>query len=309
MSWFSSEDRTTFIACLCISCMIWLLSALSENYKTEVKVDIEFTNFPEDKMLVEAPDSILYLFVDASGSDLMRNIGFDRPKIKLDYQKHLNTNSLSTASFINQFQEQLSGLRIVDIKPDSIYLYVEKRVEKKIPIVLMEKIETAKRFEVSGQVSISPDSVWIAGPESIVDTIRYMRTEILELSDVSQAESGQLRLQNNFPKSVHIENQVVQYGFTVEEFTEKRLTIPITVENLKINKPVVLYPRSVELQFLVPTSEYNTIDQTYFVVIADFTNVDLSVHKKVPLEVVEQPINAKFVRILTNQADFILFDI
>ncbi len=309
MSWFSSEDRTTFIACLCISCMIWLLSALSENYKTEVKVDIEFTNFPEDKMLVEAPDSILYLFVDASGSDLMRSIGFNRPRIRLDYQKHLNTNSLSTASFINQFQEQLSGLNIIDIKPDSIYLDLEKRLEKKVPIVLMEKIETAKRFEVSGQVSISPDSVTIAGPQSIVDTIRFMRTELLELSNVTQAESGELKLQNTFPKSIQVGLETVQYGFTVEEFTEKRLTIPITVENLKVNKPVVLYPRSVEIQFLVPTSKYNEIDTSYFVVIADFSNVDLSVHKKVPLEVVEQSINARFVRILTTQADFILFDI
>lgn len=309
MSWFSSEDRTTFIACLCISCMIWLLSALSENYKTEVKVDIEFTNLPEDKMLVEAPDSILYLFVDASGSDLMRTIGFDRPKIMLDYQKHLNTNSLSTASFINQFQEQLSGLSIIDIKPDSIYLDVTNRAEKKVPILLMEKIETAKRFEVAGQVSIIPDSVTINGPESIIDTIRFVPTELLELSNVSQAESGEIRLENNFPKSVQIGQKSVQYGFTVEEFTEKRFNISITPENLKVNKPVVLYPRSVELQCLVPTSEYNEIDETFFVVIADFTNVDLATQRKVPLEVVEQPINAKFVRILTKQADFILFDI
>ncbi|MEZ4883402.1 MAG: YbbR-like domain-containing protein [Chitinophagales bacterium] len=309
MSWFSSEDRTTFFACLCISCMIWLLSALSENYKTEVKVDIEFTNFPEDKILVEPPDSILYLFVDASGSDLMRSIGFYRPKIKLDYQKLLNTNSLSTASFINQFEEQLSGLNIIDIKPDSIYLDLEQRLIKKVPIVLMEKIETAKRFEIAGQVTIEPDSVLIEGPESLVDTIRFMLTETLELKNVTQAGNGELKLQNNFPKNVQIAHKTVQYGFTVEEFTEKRLTIPITTENLKVNKPVVLYPRSVELQCLVPTSEYNEIDKTYFVVIADFTNVDLSVHKKVPLEVVEQPINAKFVRILTKQADFIVFDI
>ncbi|MFK7904497.1 MAG: CdaR family protein [Chitinophagales bacterium] len=307
MSWLSSEDRTTFIACLCISCMIWLLSALSENYKTEVKVDIEFTNFPEDKILVQPPDSTLYLFVDASGSDLVKSLGFNRPTIHLDYQKHLNTNSLNTKSFINQFQEQLSGLNIIDIKPDSIHLDLEQRLQKKVPIMLIENIKTAKRFELAGQVLIEPDSVMIEGPQSIVDTIQYMRTEKLELLDVASTGNGELKLQNNFPKSVTLEEEDVTYNFDVEEFTEKRISVPITIENL--DKSVVLYPRIVEVQCLVPVHEYNEIDKTYFVVIANFTNVDLTKHKKVPLEVVEQPINAKVVRILTKEADFIVFDI
>ena len=289
--------------------MIWLLSALSENYKTEIKVDIQFTNLPEDKILVKSPDSILYLFVDASGSDLMRSLGFNRPEINLDYQKHLNTNSLSTASFINQFQEQLSGLKIIDIKPDSIYLDLDQKIQKKIPIELVENIQTAKRFEVAGQVRITPDSILIEGPLSVVDTIRYMQTEELELLNVAQATNGKLKLQNSLPNNTKVFLKEVLYDFKVEEFTEKRFTIPITVENLKGNKPVTLYPRNVDIQCLVPIREYNEIDKSFFVVIADFTNVDLSFHKKVPLEVVEQPINAKLVRVLTKQADFIVFDI
>ncbi len=289
--------------------MIWLLSALSENYKTEVKVDIQFTNFPENQILVKAPDSTLYLFVDATGSDIMRSLGFNRPKISLDYQKHLNTNSLSTASFINQFQEQLSGLTIVDIKPDSIHLDLEQKSEKIVPILLIENIETAKRFEVTGQVTIEPDSVLISGPKSIVDTIRYIPTEKLELVGISQSDNGEIGLQNHFPNTVQIEYQSVGYIFNVEEFTEKRINVPVTIENLQAKKSVVLYPRNVEVLCLVPTSEYNEIDKTYFVVVANFANVDLINHQKVPLEVVEQPINAKAVRILTKQADFIVFEI
>lgn len=308
MAILSGEDKSTFLGCLFIAFIIWLLSALSETYTTEIQVSVSYKNLPEDKVLTRNLENTLYLTIKGAGSDLVKQMRFIKKSVVLDYAKYINTQRVSSATLFTQIEEQLSKLEVRDIKPDTLYFYLENKAQKKVPIKFEHNISTSTHFKLKNNLAITPDSVLVIGPKSVLDTLKNWKTEELVKRDVSQNFDGSIPLIPPNQTGLTIAPEQVNYFGEVEEFTEKRLLLPVLTKNLAKDQSVVLYPKNVQLQFQVGTSEFEVLDKDYFKIVADFSTIDINTAQEIPLKVIEQPTGIRNLRVSPEYAEFIVIE-
>ena len=150
-SFFKIENRKTvvFLLCLGISAFLWLLIKLSQEYEINVNVPVEYSNYPEDHILINKPDSVIQIRITDNGFDLIGVSLFGSPK-----SLKLNIPEMRTSKANSQIKQSYSLVRtkIEDLNsifnsvknlsllgPDSLVLKFEKLATK--DVIVFPKIK------------------------------------------------------------------------------------------------------------------------------------------------------------------------
>lgn len=303
------EERGIFIICLVLSLVVWTMSKLSQPYTTEIPVAVRYQNLPNDKALMQSlPDSV-FLMVKATGMSLFRQTYFSTQSVMIDYAKYSDKGRRINMGKMNkQFEDQLSGFVILDIKPDTIYFNFDKHAAKKVPIYIQNNISTLKHFELKKVSAYSPDSVEVSGPASFIDTLRQWATVPLYMKDQTESTDGDIALQPAPDNHIHLSAQKTRYKIEIEEFTEK--TIPINVEIIKLppHMALFLHPNRVNVRFSVGIDQFDAINETQFQIVANFENVDIAAQKEIKLRCVRYPPHIKNMSIEPSSIEYIIME-
>lgn len=140
------------------------------------------------------------------------------------------------------------GVRVSDIQPAEIILNlepVESRLVKVKPA--FDSIKKMPEDYVVGRVTLTPEEVWITGPESMVKNIASVQTEPIPLDHQTESFDFQATIgpKNGFkvsPDRVNVNVEIVKY---FEDFTMKSIPIRIletTSEGLKMKVELLSTP-------------------------------------------------------------------
>ena len=305
----SKEDRYTFLGCLLISFIFWMLTTLSKEYAYEISLPVSYINLPEDKVLVEKLEKKLAVSVRARGSDLLR-LGFfpKRQSLVIDYEKNVKqAAALHTRTLINQFEDQFGNIEIRDVSPPTIYFAFEAKKEKKVPLVLDYSVSTPPSYEVTDElISTQPDSVTIAGPAPIIDTLKYWKTRKVTHKNLQQTTKGIVQLLEPATYGITLGMKTVNYQIDVEQYTEKRFDLPVNITNLPDEVSVFLHPQQVEVVFQVKMSRFEYTTPELFSLVADFSKVNLKSDTTVPIGINSAPHDVRYLRLASTTADFLI---
>lgn len=305
----AANDRTPLLVCMAISLVMWLASALSESYTTsQIPIDVSYRNLPTNKLPSQPLPQQLHLSIETNGIQILKQY-WQKNSLIIDYTNYKSAQMLPTQQLNLLLLPQLPNTKILSISPDTIFFKFERKASKKIPILGNNDVKSAKRFDIK-EIVFQPDSVVISGPPSVLDTIKYWKTQKLVLRDLSQDFEGTVPLAPPDISTLSLDTANVFYTIKVEEFTEKKLTdIPIEINNLPKGMSVFLYPPTITLQFQVGISEFEYINQSNFKIIADFTDIDFTKDKLIRLTVAQQPLTIKSLTILPqNSVEFIVMN-
>ncbi len=303
----SNSDRNIFLASLVISFVIWILTTLSQVYTTEIMVPVAYKNLPTDKVLINTLERELYMDVEARGIDLILQIGVSPKTIVVDYEKYVKSPKIGTRSLISPFERQLSTIAIKAIQPDTIYFRFDKRSEKLVPIVLQADVLAETHFRVN-KIAITPDSVFVTGPASIVDSLKAWHTEKLTLRGITQSFDNDIELLKPQYETINLSIDYTNYFIDVEEFTEKELNVPIEIKNIPKNLNVFPYPKTVRILFQVGVGDYDEIVADDFMVVADFSKINIMNNTKIPLTLVDKPPRIKNEYFSPKSCDYIIME-
>jgi hypothetical protein len=172
-----------------------------------------------------------------------------------------------------------TGVQLVDVKPDSIYLALDRREERKLPVILDMTTMFREGYGQVGEATVTPESVMVAGAASNVralDSWRTARTVLEDLrapvdTDVPLAATTTMLL-TVFPPAVHV-------TVNVQPFAEKVLSgVPIEGTDIPENREIIFIPPKLDivarggikqLATLVPGDFRITVD--YRSIVADTT--------------------------------------
>jgi len=298
-----NRDLLVFVIFLVLSTGLWFLNALRKEYTTTISYPVKYTDFPDDFILLGKPQSKLQLKIKSLGySILPYHLGkiLDPELLNVSsFRRIKNGNKIGahvpTRELIKDFSNKLSnGVDLIEIFPDTLFVYFEKKERKKVPVKFTSELLFEKQFYQSGEIGLKPDSVEIAGPSSVIDSVKYVNANFIVKEPLKDS-----LVRNVGIESIHdleiVPSRIV-VNIPIEAFTQKKLRI--SVDHLNIPDSLILktFPSDINITFTVAASRFNDITARDFSAIVDFNlNTESNLPDRLKVKLLDQPQGIKNV--------------
>ena len=291
--------------CIGIALVFWLLVKLSQTYTSDKAVELSF-RIPDDLAFRQAPPQDVVIELEGTGWDLLFEY-FASSAVPLQYDL-LDRRGLvlSRNSLRSDLQDELfSGdLRITDINYDRIELTLEERVTRKVPIHLHSRLTFAPEHQLRGPVRLAPDSVAITGPVSLLDSIAFWPSDSLIMTSLKSSIQANLPLQKP-PREISLRPQVVKAQISMEQFTQKSLFVPLTVQNAPDS--IQVFPRQIAVTCVLGLSQYEKVNSANFQFVIDLAEVEVAAeNNSVLIEMTEQPDSVRNIQFTPRAAKYFI---
>lgn len=291
-----SRNIITYLICVVIASILWLLNTLNKEYSAEIAYPVKYINFPQGKYPVNKLPAQMQLQVKAKGFALLGyhiKTSFLPITINVNgFNNHFQLKNqvweytLNTADLKDKISAQLSNeVKLLNVYPEEINFRLATASHKKVAI-LPDLQYTLKRQYIIDRIKVDPDSISVSGPAPIIDTLQNVRTQPITLKNIDKNISlttGLTPLVNCTYEDIPIEIHVL-----VEQFTETKRTIPITPRFVPDSVNIRLFPDYVNISYEVGLSKYDKITDEDFVFTVDYpkntevTYLDVKVRKMPP---------------------------
>jgi hypothetical protein len=276
----TSNDKRiiVFTVCLIIATSLWFLDALSKDYSTTLSYPVKYVNPPKNLFLSNTPPSKLDLRVRAHGFTLLRHkvalsfspILLDLTTISQGIDSTATLVQVTAENLIRRIGSQISNeISISDVLPRTITLQFDSLETRVVQVLPHVNLNFRPQFNLSGEISVAPDSITISGPAGLLDTIRILYTEPRTFNDLETSIVQSVRVYH--PRRTDLSPERVTLHVPVEKFTEKKITLPVQVMNLPENIQIKLFPPQVTVSFMVGLSNYDNVTANDFSAVVDFS--------------------------------------
>jgi hypothetical protein len=307
-SFFLSKDILSFLLFLALSAAFWFFNSLGKEKETEITIPIHYAGLPQFIAISNNPPTEIKLSVKDQGLHLLTyNKNHNKP-LTIDlsrffYQKgEILITSDQLMGKVNRYL--LPTTTILDIYPDSLLIQYEKLSMTVLPIELVSQIELAHQHVLSNTIKLKPSHVTVFGPKRILDTLKTIRTELLNLKNITDTNSYICKLSP--VKSVTYSAKDTKVTVCVEQFTEKNIQIPITAINCPGNLTIRTFPTQVVVSYTVGLSHFNQIYPKDIQVYLDYNDLKSVKVSKQKLKIKNNSINISNIRISPQEVEFIL---
>lgn len=300
-----------FLLFIILSVVFWFMTKLSKEYDSTLEYPVSYINLPEDKLLQEAPVEVIEIHVKTTGFKLI-SATFFPTELKIDVS-NLNWKS-STDYYLLLSQQRLAiqkqmktGVEIDFFINDSIHFNLGKLKNKKVPVKPLLDLSYATGFELNGNITTVPDSILISGPESILDTIDFVSTKLLQIKKLNNSIDQTIEIERfSSDSNVKLQQKNIKIIANVEKYTEGTLEIPFEVLNLPENNIINTFPKVVKVTYKVALSNFNKIDFTSFLIHCDYqVSQKNNLSYLIPILVEKSPM-VKYVRMSPMKIDYII---
>lgn len=293
-----SKKVGTFLICLSIASLLWVVHALNRNYKYTLRVPVTFLNLPTNKLIVGELPEYLDVDIKASGLKLLfislkKNIR----EVVVDFNL-LKNNAKSQAYSIRNGNFNLQGsinfeVEILKIRPDTLFFSINKGNSKLLPVKANLKVDCQPGFSVISKVNITPAYVSVSGDSIDLKRMDTVYTYFLNLKDVHQNFSSSVQLKKPY-SSINYNLKDVQVNFNVDKLTESTIKVPIQIMNNSGNEKIKLLPGFVAIKYLVAMKEYENITTNSFKAVVNYEHIKAK-QKQLKVEIIRVPSEVKII--------------
>ncbi|MFC1222954.1 YbbR-like domain-containing protein [Pedobacter sp. BG31] len=304
------EKRRVFslLACLLLAIAAWLFMALNNKYVYVAKTVLVFKNSPTKRAFYPLQSDTIDLQVEGTGWQLLfARLRINPPSVSVSLSQ-LNTKDFIVFSdqLFNINRQLESTQKVISVKPDTLYFDFTKRVVKKVPVKLIDKLGFAKQYGRSSDVILNPKYVKVAGPLEELSKITFWPTDTLKQDKIQNSITARVALQHSIHKNVSIYPSSVEVKVPVDEFTEKTIEVPLKIINNRSYNSIKLYPKKVKVTFLVALSNYDQVDESFITATVDVDEWKDLGHRQFTVKITEFPDYCKLVSVKPSKIDFIV---
>lgn len=306
----NNRKATSFAFCVLLSVMLWLLIKLSDEYRSVVQVSIEMSEIPNDKVLLGTSADQLEIEIQSFGFRLLRyHWGNDKElEIRLDKLIQQSENRyywLPNQHLVALNQQFNFGEKISNIRPDTLFFSIEKKISKKLPVVASLDLGYNKQFKSTKEILV-PDSVTVSGPENYVNAYKNISTEFFVKKEIKNSFTQSLALQTDTNVTLDFSQNKVELQVEVDEYTEGKKIVPITMVNVPDSVQLKIFPNKVELSYLVSLSDYKHINESDFIVQCDYRQLIGQPMDRLKVKLMKFPSEVELLHTSPSRVEYIL---
>jgi hypothetical protein len=312
---FKADRRLMiFLFFVVLSTIFWFLNQLEDEYVSEVTLPVRYTDFPNNKILVnELPDHF-DLKVRAHGYKLLEykisnkflpfSINVNSLTLRMHSQSSYQKFFSRTALLADRIENQLSSeLEIISIFPDTLYFEFADKVFKKVPVRSNLDITPATQHMVRGKIQVNPDSITISGANPIVDTIVQVFTKNKKLTELNENYTDDVKLQKI--NNIDFSDDEVEVNINIDKFTEGTQKVKLNVINVPDSLVIRTFPKEVTVTYFVALSDYEKVLPQLFEAVVDYNQMKTQ-ENKLKIEIKSAPDYIQSLRYNPKSVEYII---
>ena len=282
------QKAKVFIIFILISFLFWGITKFSKKYTALVYFDINYINTP-DLVVIEPDYKTIKGYVNSSGFQLLiyRLI----PKtLKVDVSLADYNRSGGIIDLISQrrfLEDQISG-SFLSFENDKLFFNYSDLITKKLKVNVNTDINYALGYYNMNNSIIEPDSVEISGPESIINNLVNINTELISMNNVSDDIKMSLNIEP-IDSLIKIKPSKVFFHESVKRFTEQDFELYITVINVPDSVDIKLFPEKVQITASFPIDLISKVDDKGFELTFDYLLTENGKFESIPINLTKKP--------------------
>ena len=269
-----------FLVFLLLSIVLWGLTTLSEQYTRPLPLDVVYVNISEEKRLLDPKDRPqAYSTLKASGFRLMTYSLFGK-EVQVDASKAKQIEGYRYALPIRAVSYEIGQQFPEDVtvslqEHDTLFLQLGVNLQKKVQVFANVSLSFRKGYDLYREIEVVPDSLWVRGPENLVDTLRYVVTARLEIKDLYDSFERPVSIvKGKGQDQLEFSQGSVTISGEVGQFTEEVVEVPLRLINVPEGEQVKLFPEKVEVVYRVAFRDLKSVSPSDFVVVCDYKEVE-----------------------------------
>ena len=311
----SDNNTVVLIICLLVSTLFWFLTALNDEYRTEVEFPIEFTDIPKNYSFYgDPPDKLVATIEDAGFTIIRYRFSYVFSSLKFDVSKYFKENntdavdgaiSLEQKALVKGIEQALiSTTKIISIYPDNISISYSKLQERLLPIKVLAEITTEQQHIVNGHISTNPDSVLVIGSRVQLDQTEAIYTHPIRVHNLEDSLVRNINLQT--VDGLDIDLKRVKLTIPVEAYTEKILEVPILGRGFPDSLQIRTFPGVAKVSCICGLSVYSQIHAYNFACYIDYKSIEERSTGYAEVSVEVDNTYAKHVTLRTKSVDYLI---
>lgn len=305
-----SPKINVFLLFLVLAFAILILTKLSNVYTNTIALDTVPENIPEAVIVLNDSTHKLKVTLSTHGFKWWQYY-MDPPVLSIDFVNDVNktdsefiwNRANGTPNINAQFDKSVI---IKSINPDTLKFPYDVNGIKMVPIKANAILDFSSGYDVLDQVRTQPDSVKLIGPASILDTINFIETDVLKLTDVRSSIKTTLALKvDAINPKVEFSLQEVSLEANVEKFTEGTVKIPVHIINVPKGTTLKYFPKYISVSYYTSLKAFNNIADNDFKVVCDYKKLADNNTFLIP-KLVKQPDSVKSTRLHQQKIEFII---
>ena len=306
-SWMNREFLI-FLFFLFLSGAFWLLMALNETYEKEIEIPVQLVEIPKNVVLTSDTTTIVRVTVRDKGFSLLAYLYGN--KINPISVKFKNYAKKTAVGVIPQAESQkimsrqlFSSSAILSMKPDKYEYFFNYGLKKRMPVRLIGKIIPGQSYYLS-KITFSPDSVDIYASREMLDSIKHVNTEPLNIRNLTDTVIKDVALYRI--KGVKYVPEKVKVSICPDILTEEKCEVPIEAVNMPEGKILRTFPSRVTVTFTVGASLFRTISPERFKVVVDYNELMAEPSDKCNIYLRSVPHGVRNARLSVAQVDYLI---
>ncbi|MDR1103220.1 MAG: YbbR-like domain-containing protein [Tannerella sp.] len=262
------KETLIFFFFLLLSAGFWYLQSLQEDMELEISLPVKYRNVPAHITLTDDnPETIVFRVKD-KGLVMLSYVWlykFAPLEISLkSLQEGTNGEITVTRKTIESaISKQLtSSTSLLGFEPQTVEVHYAELGSRELPVVADISVMPEPGFQQAGDITVTPGTIRVYANTAMLDTLHELRTVPAELKNADRTHELTLRLQTI--AGVQMDEIEVKVKVPVEEFTEKRLMIPVLCRDLPEHYTLHVFPSEIEIVCNVPVSQFGKLTENDF---------------------------------------------
>ena len=288
----------------------WGLTKFSKDYTSEVTAKLHYTEVPKTALLTQENIKEISFDLTATGFQLLY-YKLKQPEVTLPVSAHYKKEDsilVLPTEIVRPYvvKSMDNNATVANLSFTSISIFLDGIVQKKVPVIALATLDFKEGYQALDSLSVKPDSIVLSGPSHTLDTIASIKTIPFEIENIERSISEKMALQLPTQEKVTAAAAQVQVLLEVDEFSQQKFSIPITLLNVPANEKIKLIPNRTEVSFSVSLKDFNLISAANFELVCDYAlrdredNFMVATLNKFPQDI-------RNVEIATKKIDFLLF--
>lgn len=269
-----NQKLRSFLLFLLMAASIWFLTKFSKPLVAEFRLNLEYTNFPQQTLVSTDAPKLLNVTVNANGFKLLTEFFSDKSLvIDLSAGRLLEDDKIrfSQDQLLAFCYRKMPAAGVISLDTKELIVPIDRMAAKEIEVLFQGEVSLSQGFKMIGPPKIEPNKITVYGPSQMIDTISSIRTIYTRLEGLRNNINKAIALESLFSNELSRSQDSIFWSAQILEYTQKQIELPVELINVPRGKKLQIFPEMMTLSVEIPVNEYALYDKSNFRLICDYT--------------------------------------